>query len=71
MNKKIPRAIAEADKAVAEANAKTVTAADVKKMAEGLQKADAAVITKIKDFDSRDKNTDHFGGQFNLIIWRQ
>jgi hypothetical protein len=69
LNKKFLGAIADADKAVAGLDAKTVTAADVKKLAEGLQKADAAVVTKIKDIYSRDKKTDHFGGQFNLIIW--
>lgn len=69
LTKKFLDAIGEADKGVAGFSAKTVTAPDVKKLAEGLQKADAGVVTKIKDIFSREKNTDHFGGQFNLIVW--
>jgi len=69
LNKKFLGAINEADQKVPELSGKTITADGVKKLAEGLQKADAAVITKIKDLYSREKNTDHFGGQFTLIVW--
>jgi hypothetical protein len=32
-------------------------------------KAEQEVVTKIKDLFSRDKNTDHYCGLFNLIVW--
>ena len=42
---------------------------DMKKVASDTLKANKAVVTKIKDLYSRDKNTDHFGGQFTLVVW--
>ena len=69
LNKKYLDALSAADQKVSGWNGKTVTAADVKKLAEETLKADREVVTKIKDTFSREKNTDHFGGQFTLIIW--
>jgi len=69
LNKKFIGELNEADQKVPELANKTITADNVKKLGEGLQKADAAVITKIKDLYAREKNTDHFGGQFTLIVW--
>ena len=45
------------------------SADDLKKLAAEKLKADKSVISKIKDMYSRDKNTDHYGGQFTLIVW--
>jgi hypothetical protein len=45
------------------------SADDLKKLATDKVKADQSVITKIKDIFSRDKNTDHYGELFTLIVW--
>jgi len=48
------------------------TAADRKAMnivASRTLKAQQDFITKIKDLFSREKNTDHFGGLFNVVVW--
>lgn len=42
---------------------------EMKKVATDTLKANKAVVTKIKDLYSREKNTDHFGGQFTLVVW--
>jgi hypothetical protein len=42
---------------------------EMKKVATDTLKANKAVVTKIKDLYSREKNTDHFGGQFTLVLW--
>jgi hypothetical protein len=42
---------------------------DMKKVATDTLKANKSVVTKIKDLYSREKNTDHFGGQFTLVVW--
>ncbi len=34
-----------------------------------LVKNEQTVITKIKDTFSRDKNTDHYSGLFNIVVW--
>lgn len=45
------------------------SADDLKKLATEKLKADQGVLAKIHDLYSRDKKTDHFGGQFSLIVW--
>ena len=42
---------------------------ETKKVATDTLKANKSVVTKIKDLYSREKNTDHFGGQFTLVVW--
>ncbi|HSZ57402.1 MAG TPA: hypothetical protein VK797_17190 [Tepidisphaeraceae bacterium] len=42
---------------------------EMKKVATDTLKANKSVVTKIKDLYSREKNTDHFGGQFTLVVW--
>jgi hypothetical protein len=54
---------------VTERSKKTLAEADVKKLAEATVKAQQAVIKDIKKIFSRDKNTDHFGGLFNVLLW--
>ena len=52
------------------ANSPTLASADdLKKLAEATLKAERDVVTKIKDLYSRDRNTDHYGGLFTLIVW--
>lgn len=50
-------------------NGKTLAAADVPKFATSLIKNQQPVIVKIKDIFSRSPHTDHYGGQFNLLVW--
>lgn len=70
LNKKYLDALGGAEQKVAGWDAKTLASADdLKKLAEGKLKADQSVVAKIKDFYSRGKKTDHFGGQFTLILW--
>ena len=70
LNKKYLDALAAAEKTVAGLDAKTLaSAADLKKLAEAKLKADQSVVTRIKDYYSRAAKTDHFGGQFTLIVW--
>lgn len=70
LNKKYLEALNAADQKVAGWSSKTLaSAADLKKLAEETQKADQSVVTKIKDMFAREKNTDHFGGLFTLIVW--
>jgi len=45
------------------------SADDLKKLAETTLKADQGVVKDIKKIYSRETNTDHYGGQFTLIIW--
>jgi hypothetical protein len=42
---------------------------EMKKVATDALKANKSVVAKIKDIYSRDKNTDHFGGQFTVVVW--
>jgi hypothetical protein len=59
-----------AEKGVEALSKPSIAAADdLKKLAADKLKADKSVISKIKDMYSRDKNTDHYGGQFSLIVW--
>lgn len=44
---------------------------ELKKLAEDSIKAEQGVVAKVKDTYGRDKNTDHFGGLFNVIVWNQ
>jgi hypothetical protein len=60
---------AAAEKQVAERSKKTLAEDDVKKLAEETVKAQQGVIKDIKKTFSRDKNTDHFGGLFNVLLW--
>jgi hypothetical protein len=70
LNKKFLDELNAADQKVPGYTGATLASADdLKKLAEATLKADQAVITKIKDLYSRDKNTDHYGGQFTLIVW--
>ena len=50
-----------AEKQVAERSKKT--------LAEATVKAQQGVLKDIKKTFSRDKNTDHFGGLFNIVLW--
>jgi hypothetical protein len=58
-----------AAKGVAERSKKTLTTAESDKLIEETLKAQQGVVAKVKDTFSREKNTDHFGGLFNLIVW--
>jgi hypothetical protein len=70
LNKKYLDAMGAAEQKVPGWDAKTLASADaLKNLAEAKLKADQSVVTKIKDFYSRQKKTDHFGGQFTLILW--
>ena len=57
------------DKVTVPPGGKLASESDVKNLAQGALSANQAVVKKIKDTYSRDKNTDHFGGQFTVIIW--
>jgi hypothetical protein len=70
LNKKYLDAVNAAESKVAGWDGKTLASPDAfKKLAEDLLKANQSVVSKIKDLYTRDKSTDHFGGQFTLIIW--
>jgi hypothetical protein len=59
-----------ANKSIADLGKPTLGSADdLKKLAAEKVKADRAVISKIKDTFSREKNTDHYGAQFSVILW--
>jgi hypothetical protein len=58
-----------ADKLTAEWSNKALTKADVPKFCTGLIKNQQAVVTKIKEIFPRDPKNDHFGGQFNVLVW--
>ena len=61
--------LAEAVKGVAERAKPTITADDFKNLSAATLKAQQAVVTGVKETLSRDKNTDHFGGLFNVLVW--
>lgn len=62
--------LAEAGKAVAARSAAKLKADEAKKLSADTLKAYRAVVTKVKDVvGGREKNTDHFGGQFTLLVW--
>ncbi len=77
--KKYEESIVAAEKKAPEYSKKTLTADEFKALtgdivkrqwAVGtLVKNEQAVISKIKETFSRAKNTDHFGGLFNIVIW--
>jgi hypothetical protein len=70
LNKKYLDALTAAEQKVPGRDAKMLTSpGDLKKLAEAKLKADQSVVSKIKDFYSREKGTDHFGGQFTVILW--
>lgn len=70
LNKKYLDALGAAEQKVPAWDSKTLASADaLKNLAEAKLKADQSVVSKIKDFYSRAKNTDHFGGQFTIILW--
>jgi hypothetical protein len=58
-----------ADKLTPEWSKATLTKDDVPKFCTGLVKNQQVVVTKIKDIFSREAKTDHFGGQFNVLVW--
>ena len=61
--------LSEAAKKAPERSKKTLTTDESDKLIDTELKADREVITHIKDTFARDKNTDHYGGLFNLIVW--
>ena len=65
--------LAEAGKSVAaRSSAKLASADEAKKLAADTLKAHRAVVTKVKEVvGGREKNTDHFGGQFTLLVRNQ
>lgn len=58
-----------AEKSVAERASAKLTQADFDKLNAGTIKAQQAFIKDIKKILSREKNTDHFGGLFDVTIW--
>jgi hypothetical protein len=70
LNKKYLSALGAAEQKLPGWNGKTLASADdLKKLALAKVKADQTVVSKIKDYYSREKGTDHFGGQFTIILW--
>lgn len=61
--------VAEAAKAVAERSKKALTADEARNLAAATLKAQQGVVTGVKETLSREKNTDHFGGLFNVLVW--
>jgi hypothetical protein len=66
--KKFQQQLEAAEKAVAERSKKTITADEAKKLAADTLKAEQGVVTKVHDTLSREKNTDHYGGLFNILV---
>ena len=58
-----------AAKKSAERSKKTITSDESDKLIEGTLAAQQDVVTDVKQTFSRDKNTDHFGGLFNVFVW--
>lgn len=61
--------LAEAEKGVAERAKKTLTADEGKKLMADTVAAERGVVENVKETLSREKNTDHFGGLFNILVW--
>ena len=61
--------VAEATKGVAGRSKTTLTADEAKELAAATLKAQQGVVTGVKETLSREKNTDHFGGMFNVLAW--
>jgi len=60
---------AEAEKNVAERAKPKLTADEAKHLSTEMVKAQQGVIKDIKKIFARDKNTDHYGGLFNVLVW--
>jgi hypothetical protein len=58
-----------AARTVPERAKKAATTEETDKIVEQTLKAQQEVVAKVKDTFSREKNTDHFGGLFNLLVW--
>ena len=58
-----------ADKQTPDWSKPTLSADEAPKFATALIKSQQPVIVKIKDIFSRQAKTDHYGGQFNLLVW--
>jgi hypothetical protein len=58
-----------ADKQTPDWSKPTLTADEAPKFATALLKNQQPVIVKIKDIFSREAKSDHYGGQFNLLVW--
>lgn len=61
--------LGDADQKVAERSKQKLTKGDFDKLTKGTLEADRGVIKNIKQLFSREKNTDHYGGQFTLVVW--
>lgn len=61
--------LAEAAKGVAERSKKTLTADEFKSLAAATLAAQRPVVIAVKETLSRDKNTDHYAGLFNVLVW--
>jgi hypothetical protein len=48
---------------------KTITGDDFDTLLSDAVKGQQAVVTKVKETFSREKNTDHYGGLFNIMVW--
>jgi hypothetical protein len=60
---------AEGEKKVAERSKPKLTSTDTKNLTADTIKAQQAFIKDIKKMFARDKNTDHYGGLFNVLVW--
>lgn len=60
---------AAAEKKIEALGKKTLTADEIKKLPGALLAAHQELITKVKEIYAREKNTDHYGGQFTVVIW--
>ena len=58
-----------AAKKSAERSKKTLTSDDADKLTSSTLEAHREVVSGVKEVLSRDKNTDHYGGLFNLLVW--
>lgn len=67
--KSFEKMLADATKSAPERAKKTLTADEGKSLAAATLKAQQGVVQKVKDTLSRAKNTDHFGGLFNVLVW--
>jgi len=67
--KKFVDELTHADQKVVERSKKTLTKADFDNLAKDALNADRGVIKNIKQTFSREKNTDHYSGQFTVILW--
>lgn len=61
--------LTDADKQAAGWTKKTLDQAGYDALAKDVLKANRSVITKIKDMFPRGAKTDHYGGQFTVVLW--